>query len=207
MNERASSRFSFEGEDTRPALPRWLVLLPPSLLFVASIVVAVAAIDAWGAAEPVEIPAWMTTFAGLLIALPGVATGIIGFYETRQRTRGDFGADQRGLASGALWLLTAALAELFVAARIGDPATYNPLRDEEGNPEMVPGAFLMFTIVGSFVFGALVAPSGYIYSQAIWPERPNRFRRRVNERDYMGEYFRGRGRFDRWDRRRFGRQR
>ena len=162
---------------------------------------SIAAVSAWGAAEVVEIPAWMTTFAGLLIALPAALTGAFGFYEARNRTRGDFGADQRGLASGALWLLTAALAELLVASRIADPATYDPLRDEEGNPEVVPGAFMMITVVGTFVFGALIGPSAFVYSQAIWPERPHRFRRRANQRDYLGEYFRGRGRFDRYDRR------
>jgi hypothetical protein len=205
--KRVSNRFSFEGEETRRVLPRWLVLTPPLLLFVSALVMAVSAIGAWGAAEAVEIPAWMTTFAGLIIAGPALATGAIGFFETLRRTRGDFGADQRGLGSGALWLFAGAIAQLLVAARIGDPSTYDPLRDEDGNPEVVPGAFMMITVVGSFVLGALIAPSGYVYSQAVWPDRPNRFRRRANERDYLGEYFRGRGRFDKWDRRRFGRQR
>jgi hypothetical protein len=198
---RVSNRFAFEGEETRRALPRWLVLAPPALLLLSSLVMIAAAVDAWGAAEPVEIPAWMTTVAGLLIGLPAAMTGILGIYEVGKRTGGDFGVDRRGLASGACWLLLAAGAELLAASRIGDPATYDPLRDEEGNPEMVPGAFLMFTVVGTFVLTALMLPGAYVYSQAVWPERPNKFRRRPNERDYMGEYFHGRGRFDRYDRR------
>jgi hypothetical protein len=121
--------------------------------------------------------------------------------------RGVFGAEYRQLSSGAFWLLTAAAAVLLIASRIGDPATYNPLRDEDGNPEVTPGAFMYITLVGTAILGFMIAPGAYIYSQALWPDRPNRLRRRANERDLMGEYFRGRGRFDRFDRHRFDRTR
>ena len=113
---------------------------------------------AWGAAEAVELPAWMTTLAGLIIALPAAVTGAVGVHEVRKRTTGDFGADQRALAGGAVWLLAAAAAVLLIASRLGDPATYDPLRDEDGNPEVVPLAFMFITCLPLLFFVPFVAP-------------------------------------------------
>ena len=196
----------FRDEDPQQALPKGLTLVPPACLFASSFVLVGAAILAWGAGEAVELPPWMTTLAGVIVAIPAAAIGAIGFSQVRKRTRGDFFVSNPvTLSVGAAWLLVAAATELLVALHIGDPATYDPLRDEEGNPEMVPLAFLYVTLVGTYVLAFLMAPGAYLYSQMLTPGRPKRFAKRPDERDLMAEYFRGRGRFDRFDRHRFDR--
>jgi hypothetical protein len=195
----------FEGEGPQQALPRALVLAPPACLLLASVIMLGAALAAWGAGKDVDLPPWMTTLAGLVLAAPALATGGITYLQIRERTRDDFEVDGLGLIVGGAWLLLAAGLVIMVALRLADGSTYDALRDEDGEVVVVPLAFLFFTIVGTFFFGVAMAPGAYLYSIAVRPGRPSRYERRATERDNLGEYFRGRGRYERYERERYGR--
>jgi hypothetical protein len=167
-------------------LPGWLVL--------AGVAQVVSAALAWGAAEHVEIPAWQTTFVGLCFGVPALALGLISLRGVWQATRQDFSPAWLLLLPGTFALLLAILVLVVLTSVIGDPSTYENLRDEDGTINTSPGGFLFIGGFAALALACGVALPVFLYSLGVTPNPRTKFDRAPDEYDAMAEMMKGRRR-------------
>jgi hypothetical protein len=178
-------------------LGRLVLMLPPLALFLSAVALLGLSPAAWGAGEHVGLPAWMTTVGGLGVAAPGVAIGTVCLVRIWASTGEPFYASMLQLSFGLIMFLVSAAAELALALRISDSATYDSLRDTRGNVSVSPSGFLAITFIVGWFFGAWTAVAGYLYSAGIMHDL-QRFEHGFDEPDPIGDMLRGRRR-DPWD--------
>jgi hypothetical protein len=172
---------------------RLLLLTPPTLLVISSIVMLVASPFAWGAATYVHIPAWMPTGAGVAFGAAGLVIGGWTLLGVLRRTRREFHAFGFQLIVGAFLMVIATLLELGLASRITDSSTYSNFVDENGKILVTTTAFVVYTLFGIFVMSALTTMFGWMYVQAITDAHVSGAAlRRPGERDAIGEILRSR---------------
>lgn len=168
---------------------RVLFSLPPLVLLLAGLVMLAVSPFAWGAARHVDIPAWMTTFAGVCFALPAIVIGLATLLRVLERTNGNYEVLKLHLAGGGLPLFMA-IAEVALALRIADPATYDALRDEVSGETLSPGAFLVYTLLPAAIAALATGMMAYIYAEGFQERRQSRFDKRPGEVDAVGELLR-----------------
>ena len=177
-------------------LGRILLFLPPFALFAGGVMVLIASPLAWGAGSHVELPDWMTTAAGVSLAVPAVIIGALTSVSVWMRTRGDYEASGF-VVFLPIFLFTAfSIIEIALAFRLPDPATYDTLRDENGDITTSPTAFLVITITTVLSCTGGVGGAAYLYTRTIGRFGPAHFEKRMDELDVMGEMMRPRRRPD-----------
>jgi hypothetical protein len=171
---------------------RLAVVAPPLFLFLAGLATAAVSPFAWGAGEHAGLPAWMTTFAGVIFAGPAVIMGFLVLKETLTRTAAGFSAFVPQLLLGIFMFWLMAIAEVVLAARLADPSTYNSLLNEAGRPETTPAGFLAVTMLVTGFFGGWTGMGAYLYGQGFLNLRAFRFDRQLDEPDLMDDWLTGR---------------
>jgi hypothetical protein len=166
---------------------RFILIAPPALLFLAGIVMLVAAPLAWGAAADVGLADWTTTFNGLLAALPAIFVGLFALQETRRRTEYEFTLAPLQIGVGLVFITFVAVGLLVFALRIADPDTYESLRP--ANPRdrgTSTFGFLMIGLIGTGVTAMVTSWVAFLYCQSIYGEKPSRFDKQAGEEDAIG---------------------
>ena len=171
---------------------RFALVLPPLALFISALFMLASSPAAWGAGEHVGLDDWMPTVSGLVFALPGLVIGGLCLRRILKLTREDFDSTLFQLWFGLLLFTVSVGAELVLATRLGNSATYNSLRDASGDVTVSPEAFLTTTLVVTGLVAGMVTAAAYTYSEAI-TSNTRRFERKQGEVDGVGEILRGRG--------------
>jgi hypothetical protein len=167
--------------------------LPLVLLLLAGFAVLVAVPYAWGAASIIEIPDWMPSFIGLVVALAAIAIASYSLRGLLRVTRGEFEVHSLQAAGGALLLLVVAAMILGLALRLPDPASYEAAIDDDGEITVGPTMFLGSGIVLTVAYAFVAWLGSYLYTHAVTDMEPNRISRRLpNEVDGVGELLRER---------------
>ena len=174
------------------ALFRILLRLLPAALAAAGIAALAGAFLAWGAAEHVEIPAWMPTFVGICFAIPAIALGFISLRSVWYTTREGFTPNWLLLIPGAFALLLAIAVVAGLAAVIADPATYDNLRDADGTINTSPSGFLFIGLFAAIVLACGVALPVALYGNGVTPDVRTKFDRAPDEYDAMADLLKGR---------------
>lgn len=164
---------------------RWALAMPPFLLTLAGGTAVIASPFAWGAGSHVELPDWMTTFFGLLFGATAIAIGFVTLRDVLRRTAVAFSTIQIHLPLGVVLVFVAVML-LILTTRIGDPNTYDSLRDSRGEITMSAPAFFITTVLGTAIIAAMASACAYVYSQALSREQ-SRFTKREGEQDVIGK--------------------
>ena len=176
----------------RPGL-RTALLLTPLFLLVASVALLVAAPFAWGAADIIDVPGWMPSFVGALIAGGGLALGMTALLRTLRVTRGDFETHPLQTAAGVIIIVTSAISLISLAMRIGDADTYTSAIDDHGEVTISPAVFLIGGLLLGIFTLAWCWVGTYLYGHAVADLQPNRIsERHPGEVDGVGELLRER---------------
>ena len=173
---------------------RALLLLPPFVLVVASIVLLASAPLSWGAAEVLDAPDWIPPIVGAIVALAGLWVGLYSLRHTAQGTRGDFSVFSLQLVLGILMFASGSAMMLTLAVQLPDTDTYARALDDDGSISIGVVELVVVSLVTGALCIGLVWVGAYLYSHAITNLRPNRISARLpGEVDGVGELLRRRG--------------
>ena len=188
--------FGDEGRNERPRRRRTraLLALPLLLLLGAGFAALLAAPYAWGAASIIEIPDWMPTFIGLIVAAGALAIASFCLRGFLRITRGEFEVYSLQAAGGVLLMLIVAAMVIGFAIRLPDPTSYEVAIDDNGEIIVGPTMFLASGIVMALAYEGIAWLGAYLYTLALTDIEPNRIsRRHRNEVDGVGRLLRERG--------------
>ncbi len=171
---------------------RIILRLLPALLIAAGLAALVAAFLAWGAADHVDIPSWMTTFVGICFAVPAIALGFISLRSVWHATREGFTPHWLLLIPGAFALLLAIAVVAGLAGVIADSSTYDNLRDADGAINTTPSGFLFIGVFAAIALAFGVALPVALYGNGVTPEVRTRFDREPDEYDPIADLLKGR---------------
>jgi hypothetical protein len=169
---------------------RWLLALPPLLLLLSGVGMAIAAPFAWGAGNRAGLADWMPAFSAALFAAPAVYISARTLLQVRRETGREFSVFSLQLLLGIFLFVVLAVIELALAFRVAEPRTYDSLLDENGEVATSPAAFLLITLVGTVFATAWLSVGAFLYANGIAADG-SRFMRRLDEPDLMDELLRG----------------
>jgi nitrate reductase gamma subunit len=153
----------------------------------------VAAPYAWSAAAIIEIPDWMPSFVGLVIALGAIAIAAFTLRVFLRVTHGEFEVHSLQAAGGVLILLIVAAMIVGLAVQLPDPDSYKGAINDDGEITVGPTMFLASGLILTVVYEFLAWLGAYLYTHALTDMEPNRISRRLpGEVDGVGELLRER---------------
>jgi hypothetical protein len=172
---------------------RSLLLIPPLALVSGSLTLLAASLLSWGAASEIGARDWMPPVAGLIVAAGGLLLGGYELREVLKRTQGDFSLFPLQLVAGSLLLVLGAGMQIAIAVDIGDPSTYEHLKEPDGTVRTSPTVYFIGSTVLSAFTLVYVWTAAYVYGMAITNQKPNRIsERKPGEVDAIGELIRER---------------
>ena len=173
---------------------RLLLSLPFILLVGSSVVLAIAALSASGAAEEVRYPDNLPVFAGLLAATPSAIFGVAAIIMVWNRTAARFQVRATRLLFGLVAIAAAVAMLLAYTVIVGDPGHYKGEFNnvtQEWDPRVPTSGSYVALIAGVSTFfpmGALAFMAKYLYIDAIEPGQLDR----PEGRDPIGTIMSGR---------------
>jgi hypothetical protein len=170
---------------------RLLISLPPLLLLLAGLAMAVATPFAWGAGAHAGLPDWMTASSGALFATPALYISGKTLLQVMRRTDGEFTVISLQLVLGVFLFIVLGFIEVVLAFRIADPRTYDSLITEDGEIHTPPTSFFLITLIGTAFAAAWLSAGAFLYANGLL-EDGSRFVRSLDEPDLMAEFLRGR---------------
>jgi hypothetical protein len=180
------------GAQRRP-IARRLLLLPPAFLVAAACVLVGVAPYAWGAGEVIDLPAWMPTAIGLLVASGGLLVGGYSLRKTLRETHGDFEVFGLQTVAGIIMFMSGGLMMLSVASELPDTANYRSMIDDDDEVGISPLGFFVVSLALAAFNIAWVWVGAYLYGHAFSNQEPNRISRRTpGEVDGVGALLRER---------------
>jgi hypothetical protein len=186
MNQAAS------GGQQRP-VERAMLLIPPLALVIGALTLLGASLLSWGAASEIGARDWMPPAAGLIVAVGGLLLGGYELREVLKRTQGDFNLFPLQLVAGSLLLVLGAGMQIAIAIEIGDPGTYEHLKEPDGSIRTSPTLYFIGSTLLSLFTLFYIWTAAYVYGMAITNQKPNRIsERKPGEVDAIGELIRER---------------
>jgi hypothetical protein len=169
----------------------FLFFTPPFLLLLGGVLMLALSPTAWGKAAHAGLADWMPFASALVFALPAIYIGGATCRRMLRLVNEALDAMSLQVWVSAGFIILAAASEFVLATRIGDPRTFDSLLDSNGNVNTSPEAFLAITLAVTAFMSAWVGSSAYMYTKGL-NAAGARFVRRIDEPDYMDDFFHGR---------------
>jgi hypothetical protein len=169
---------------------RVMLLAPTAASAGAALALLVASPFAWGKAEHVGIPPWMTTASGVALGAPALVTsGWASLDLLLRRARGMFFVSWGTVALGATFHAVMAAVLVALAGTIASSSTYDSLQDQKTSP----AGFFFLTIGAAIVATLMLAGVTVMYVTAIEAgHRSRKFDRQPDEPDFLEQWTRRR---------------